>query len=299
MTTPKPPKRVWLVYEEVGPDGAWRSVRYWTPEKAGRLLGDEGPPLCSRTRATVEERSRPMSTIRTCPACGRKFLDGKRALVPGQLGRLSRKLVCRKCAAGAERIVVSPTASACVELKCQEAASVCAEHHRRALAERTRGALLEAVARVRSYPRPLTRSRSRNPATLKRVASTPRASRPVLPRRSRRWSGASRDFPSTPYPSACVNFCARRRTVDRARDPVVASSLRRRIKTGPRAPRNAVGQVQPFQEDEHAHRTSKEARESRSGRPRPRDRPCSLHARLGPAMFRDSRQGSCLSRAPT
>jgi len=92
-----------------------------------------------------------MSTIRTCPACGRKFLDGKRALVPGQLGRLSRKLVCRKCAAGAERIVVSPTAAACVVVSCQDAAAVCSEHHRAAINRARTEALLDARARLRSY----------------------------------------------------------------------------------------------------------------------------------------------------
>jgi hypothetical protein len=92
-----------------------------------------------------------MSALRNCPACGRKFLDGKRALVPGQLGRLSRKLVCRKCAAGAERIVVSPTASTCVVATCQEAAQVCAEHHRATLERVRHTAVAEAVGRLRSY----------------------------------------------------------------------------------------------------------------------------------------------------
>lgn len=92
-----------------------------------------------------------MSALRNCPACGRKFLEGKRALVPGQLGKLARKLVCRRCAAGAERIIVAASNVACSVVGCQTAASVCGDHHREQLAQMRELALAAAVAAIRSY----------------------------------------------------------------------------------------------------------------------------------------------------
>jgi hypothetical protein len=70
-----------------------------------------------------------MSKIRPCGACGRKCIDVRFALVPGQLGKLSRKKVCRKCWSHAERIVTTATNAECRFPSCTDAAAICNHHH--------------------------------------------------------------------------------------------------------------------------------------------------------------------------
>jgi hypothetical protein len=91
-----------------------------------------------------------MGAVHDCPACGRGFIKGRKALVPMRDGRLVRRMVCIACGSKAERVITRITAQPCVESMCPNPGRVCHEHHRAQVNDAHRLAVLVAAESVRA-----------------------------------------------------------------------------------------------------------------------------------------------------
>lgn len=67
-----------------------------------------------------------MATTKEC-YCGRSFVRGFKALVSVR-GRLVRRLVCRRCASSAERIIATTSNALCAITECDERPQMCNKH---------------------------------------------------------------------------------------------------------------------------------------------------------------------------
>ena len=88
-----------------------------------------------------------MSKLRSCPVCGKDFLNGFKALVKWQ-GHLTHRTVCRRCASKAERICITDKSLPCIVPSCASVAHVCSEHYRLDVERAHASAVADAVKQL-------------------------------------------------------------------------------------------------------------------------------------------------------
>lgn len=87
-----------------------------------------------------------------CPACGKAFLNGKRALVNGIMRR-----VCLSCSSGAVRVVCTVSQTKCTSARCNGTASVCVTCASSAVSEALAGPLGPIAKKLHAMYRALTK----------------------------------------------------------------------------------------------------------------------------------------------
>lgn len=90
-----------------------------------------------------------MSSLKTCPGCGRQFLRGRHALVKDG-ARMRDKVVCFDCSSKCVRVLTTATSGVCKQPTCFEPAAWCAEHAREMKEAERLFALRNAIAGVQA-----------------------------------------------------------------------------------------------------------------------------------------------------